>query len=53
MNRKPNCIASSRRKKIINKYFFRLFFYLAAASGAVDEAIFEDAFNSSHAIPVK
>jgi hypothetical protein len=32
---------------------FFFFFYLAAASGAVDEVIFEDAFNSSHAIPVK
>ena len=27
-------------------------FNLAAASGAVDEAIFEEAFNASHAIPV-
>jgi hypothetical protein len=31
---------------------FCYFIYLAAASGAVDEAIFEDAFNSSPAIPV-
>jgi hypothetical protein len=35
-----------------NKYIF-LSIFLAAASGAVDEAIFEEAFNSSHAIPVK
>jgi hypothetical protein len=27
-------------------------FYLASASGAVDEAIFEDAFNSTPAISV-
>lgn len=57
MNRKVNRIGSSRKKKSNNKInslpLSFLFFYLAAASGAVDEGIFEDAFNASHPLPVR
>ena len=38
---------------MIRNFHGILSFDLAAASGAVDEGIFEDAFNSSPAIPVK